>query len=200
MFFGKTNIMQKKRLLIGFICLLFLTPTIVYSQEKFGKPNFHIGIDIQTKYIWRGMEMMTSDAAPVFFPVLNYSNKGFYAYVMGGYSINGKYAEVDIGLSYTHNWLTIGINNYYYPETNTPEELGGHYDFLNGHSLSLAVGAAINKSCYNSYEHDFSICNIELKYIYNVVMKNFSLPLSVAYIINPVYKKAHVNLTASFVF
>lgn len=28
--------------------------------------------------------------------------------------------------------------------------------------------------------------------------ENFSMPLSVAYIINPVVEKAHVNLTASF--
>ena len=220
---------------------------------KLRESNFHLGVDLQTKYIWRGMEMMTNDAAPVVFPGINYSNKGFYAYVLGGYAFNGKYAEVDLGLSYSYKWLTVALNDYYYPTTNTsqdqyfnfknretghwfegvitiaPEkipvylsvsnffagadknaeekqaystyaELGGHYDFLNDHSLSLAVGAALNKSCYNGYEHNFSICNIELKYTYNVAMKNFTLPLSVAYILNPVYEKSHVNFTASFAF
>ena len=166
---------------------------------------------------------------------------------------NGKYSEVDLGLSYTYKWLTVGVNDYYYPTTTTPEdkyfnlknrdtghwlegvvtiapesipayltvsnffagadknsdgdqaystyaELGGHYDFLNDHSLGLAVGAAFNKSCYNGYIHDFSVCNIELKYTYNLAMKSLTLPLSVAYIINPVYEKSHVNLTASFSF
>ena len=220
---------------------------------KLKDSNFHLGLDLQTKYIWRGMEMITEDSAPVVFPQLNFQTGGLYAYAMGGYSINGKYSEVDLGVSYTHKWLTVGINDYYYPTTTTAEdqyfnlkndetghwleaavtiapenipayltvsnffygadknlegdqaystyaELGGHYDFLNDHSLSLAVGAAFNKSCYNGYAHNFGVCNIEMKYTYNVAMKNLTLPLSVSYIINPVYEKSHVNFTASFAF
>lgn len=242
-----------KRVFSLMTVILFMTVVVSAQESVKRESNFHLGLDLQTKYIWRGMEMMTEDAAPVVFPGLNYSNKGIYAYVMGGYSINGKYAEVDLGLSYTYKWLTIALNDYYYPTTNTPEdqyfnlkddetghwfegaitiapenipayltisnffagadknadgdqaystyaEIGGHYDFLNDHQLSLAVGAAFNKSCYNGYEHNFGICNMELKYTYNVAMKNFTLPLSVAYIINPIYEKSHVNLTASFAF
>ena len=223
------------------------------QESNKAESNFHLGIDLQTKYIWRGMEMMTEDAAPVVFSQINYQGKGFYAYVMGGYAINGKYSEVDLGLSYTYKWLTVGVNDYYYPTTVTPKdqyfnfksretghwfegvvtiapekipayltisnffagadkqaddkqaystyaEVGGHYDFLNDHNLALAVGMAVNKSCYNGYEHDFSICSIELKYTYNLTLKTVALPLSVAYIINPVYEKSHVNLTASFAF
>ena len=235
------------------VALLFMANLMSAQESSRRESNFHLGIDLQTKYIWRGMEMMTEDAAPVIFPCLNYSTSGFYAYAMGGYSINGKYAEVDLGLSYTYKWLTVALNDYYYPTTNTAEdkyfnlknketghwlegvitiapenipaylsvsnffagadknldgdnaystyaELGAHYDFLNDHRLALAVGAAFNKSCYNGYEHNFSVCNIELKYTYNVAMKNFTLPLSVAYLVNPVYEKSHVNLTASFAF
>ena len=241
-----------KKILVAIAFCLGIVSVQAQESKKL-ESNFHLGIDLQTKYVWRGMEMMTEDAAPVAFPCLNYSHKGFYAYAMGGYAINGKYAEVDLGLSYTYKWLTIGLNNYYYPTTNTPKdqyfnfmnqetghwfevvitiapenvpvslllsnffagadknlegkqaystyvELGGHYDFLNDHSLALAVGASLNKSCYNGYEQNFSICNIELKYTYNVAMKKFNLPLSVGYIINPVYEKSHVNLTASFAF
>lgn len=221
---------------------------------KLRESNFHLGVDLQTKYIWRGMEMMTNDAAPVVFPGINFSNKGFYAYVMGGYAINGKYSEVDLGLSYTYKWITVGLNDYYYPTTTVPAdqyfnfkaretghwleavvtiapesipayltvsnffagpdknldgkqaystyaELGGHYDFLNDHQLALAVGAAFNKSCYNGYARDFSICIIELKYTYSLKFKNdFTLPLSVAYIINPVYEKSYVNFIMNFAF
>ena len=220
---------------------------------KLRKSNFHLVMELQTKYIWRGMEMMTSDAAPVLFPQINFQSKGFYAYVMGGYAFNGKYSEVDFGVSYTYKWLTLGFNDYYYPTTTIPDdyyfnykaretghwleavitiapenipvyllvsnyfagadknsdgkqaystyaELGGHYDFLDNHQLALAVGAAFNKSCYNGYDHGFGVCNIELKYTYNVAMKNFTLPLSVAYIINPVYEKSHVNFIAKFAF
>ena len=234
------------------LCLVFVAN--IQAQESIKrKSNFHIGVDLQTKYIWRGMEMITEDAAPVVFPQINFQHSGFYAYIMGGYSINGKYSEVDLGASYTYKCLTVGINNYYYPTTNSPEdkyfcfiscetghwwegvvtiapenipayitvsnlfagadknadgkqaystyaELGGHYDFFDDHSLALTIGAAFNKSCYNGYEHDFSICNIELKYTYNMAMKKYTLPLSVSYIINPVYEKSHVNFTASFAF
>ena len=220
---------------------------------KLKESNFHLGVDLQTKYIWRGMEMMTDEAAPMLFPSVNYSNNGFYAYVTGGYAINGKYAMVGLGLSYTYKWFTVALNDVYYPTTNVandqyfnfkkdqtghwleadvtiaPEkipayltvsnffygadkrldgkqaystyvELGTYYDFLNDHKLSLAVGAALNKSYYNGYDKDFSICNIELKYTYNATIKNFSLPLSVAYILNPVYEKSYVNFSTSLAF
>ena len=250
-----------KKVVIALAIMAMATTAFAQSEgpakNGFGailtESNFHLGVDLQTKYIWRGMEMMTNEAAPVLFPNINYSNKGFYAYVMGGYAINGKYAEVDMGVSYTYKWFTIGVNDYYYPTTNVPQdqyfnfknaqtghwlevaititpekipvyltvsnffygadknlegkqaystyaEVGTHYDFLNYHRLALAVGAALNKSCYNGYEHNFSVCNIELKYTYNLAIKDFTLPLSVAYIINPVYKKSFVNFTASFAF
>ena len=242
-----------KKVLFILVILALVVPVIAQREKKertdsiprsnwgakLKESNFHLGLDLQTKYIWRGMEMMTEDAAPVLFPCANYSNKGFYVYIMGGYAVNGKYAEVDFGLSYTYKWFTIGFNDYWLeavitiaPERvplwltvsnffygadrytvvdeegnakekqaySTYAELGTYYDFLKAHRLSLALGAALNKSCYNGYEHNFSICNIELKYLYNLSIKDFSLPLGVAFIINPVYKKPFVNFTASFAF
>lgn len=242
---------MKKSLLF----VLAIVPMALYAQNetKSRTSCFHLGLDLQTKYIWRGMEMITEESAPVLFPAINFQKYGIYAYVMGGYAINGKYSEVDLGISYNYKWLTIGINNYYYPSTTTPNdhyfdfksretghwlegvvtiapekipayitvsnffagadkntegkqaystyaEIGGHYDFLDDHSLNLSIGAAFNKSCYNGYEHGFGICNMELKYTYNIAFKKVTLPLSAAYIINPVYEKSHVNLTASLAF
>ena len=235
------------------ICFLLSFFSISAQESKKGESHFHLGVDFQTKYLWRGMEMMPEESAPVLFPQINFQNRGFLAYVMGGYSINGKYSEVDLGISYTYKWLTIGINDYYYPTINTPKdhyfdfknhetghwieglvtiapekipaylsvsnffagadknlrgkqaystyaEIGGHYDFLNDHRLALAIGTAFNKSCYNGYEHHWGVCNVELKYIYQLKMKTLTLPLSVAYIINPVCEKAHVNFMSSFSF
>ena len=218
---------------------------------------FGFGLDIQTKYMWRGMEMMTDESAPVLFPSLNYSYKGLFIYAMGGYAINGKYAEVDLGASYTWKSLTIGFYDYYYPtvDSNEDEYFGGHhnghwleacisyapekvpvfatlsnffaggndryvnekgeekqayssylevgtyYDFLNANRITLTCGMALNKSCYNGYEHNISVCNIEAKYSYNVQFKNgWTLPLSAAYIYNPVFDKSFVNLTAKIAF
>lgn len=223
------------------------------SIKELHKSPFSLGIQLQTKYVWRGMEMQVEEAAPTLFPSIGYSYKGIYAYAMGGYSINGKYAEVDLGVSYTYKWLTIGVNDYFYPTIECPNdlyfkftketghwleavitimpekipaylivsnffvgadknfdgnqafstyaEIGAHFDFLYNNCIALAIGTALNKSCYNGYEHNLGICNIELKYTYDVKCKNdWSLPLSVSYILNPVYEKSFVNLTANFNF
>lgn len=77
--------------------------------------NFHLSLDLQTKYIWRGIEMMTENACPVIFPNINYQWNGLYVYVMGGYAFNGKYSELDLGISYTWKGVTIGFNDYFYP-------------------------------------------------------------------------------------
>lgn len=224
---------------------------------KLIKSPFGLGLDIQTKYVWRGMEMMTEDSAPVLFPSINFAWKGLYVYVMGGYAVNGKYAEVDAGISYTLKDFTLGVYDYYYPTVNgknddyikggkhtghwlevslnynpskvpiwatisnffygadkyvdskgvekqaysTYLEVGTYYDFLHYNRISLGVGAALNKSCYNNYEHDFSVCNIDLKYTYNINFKSgWTLPLGVEYIYNPVFNKSFVNFTANFAF
>lgn len=250
--------------IVTLLMLVFMT-NFLFAQEsevvdtngfgaKLRNSHFTLGLDLQTKYVWRGMEMQMEDAAPVLFPSVGYSYNGLNVYAMGGYSVNGKYAEVDLGIGYTYKWVTFGINNYYYPTidstndqyfdfsnkntghwweatvTLAPEnipayltvsnffagadknlegkqacstyaELGGHYDFLHDNSFALAVGAAFNKSCYNGYEHGFGICNIEAKYTYNVKFKNeWTLPLSVSYILNPVREKSFVNFTANFAF
>lgn len=229
------------------------TPDVTNNwRGKFVTSPFGLGMDIQTKYMWRGMEMMTEDSAPVLFPQINYQYDGLFAYVMGATSLNGKYSEVDLGVSYTWNWLTVGINGYYYPTTDSakdtyfdfnshstghwwegvitvaPEnvpvsltlsnffagadknadgkqaystyaEIGTHYDFLNDNTIALALGAAFNKSCYNAYEHNFGVCNVELKYTHQVHFRNdFTLPLSVSYIVNPINEKSFVNFTMSF--
>ena len=214
---------------------------------------FGLGLDLQTKYMWRGMEMMTQNSSPVLFPTVNYSFDGLFVYAMGGYALNGGYAEVDLGVSYTWKTITVGLNDYYYPTIDsnkdnyfggkntghwleatlsyTPEklplwitasnffygadkyadgngnekqayssyvEVGTYYDFLDDNRISLAVGASLNKSCYNGYAKNFSICNVEGRYTYNVKFKNdWTLPLSVSYIYNPVFDKAFINFTAN---
>lgn len=240
--------------------------SIVLSQEsvdstvlnawggKFRESPFSLGLSAQSKYIWRGMEMQTEDAAPTLFPSVDYTYGGLYVYAMGGYSLNGKYAEVDYGISYTWKCVSFGINDYYYPTTTVVEdnyfnyrmkstghwleasvtiapekipasltvsnffagadktlegnqaystyaELSTWYDFLKGQRISVTCGVAFNKSCYNNYSRDFGVCNLEAKYTYNVELNNGkSMPLSCSYILNPIYKKAFVNLTANIAF
>lgn len=250
-----------RKLLLLLVCgILPLSAGAEEAVEKNGfgakmrQSNFHLGVDLQTKYVWRGMEMITSNSAPVAFPHMSYQYKGLYVYAMGGYALNGSYAEVDLGVSYTWKWLTVGLYDYYYPTLDGPKdkyfnfnrsttghwleaavtfapekipayltvsnffygadktqdgkqaystyvELGTYYDFLESNRLSLAVGAACNKSCYTGYESGFGICNVELKYTYTVSFSNgWSIPLNVAYIVNPVREKSFVNFSTSFAF
>lgn len=246
---------MKKILALLFAFFAFIGTAICQESETSQRTsNFHLSLDLQTKYVWRGMEMMTVESAPVVFPQLNYQYKGLFAYVMGGYAINGKYAEVDLGFTYSYKWITMGINGYYYPTissiedqyfsfgnkdtghwweavvTIAPEkmpvsvtisnffagadknldgnqafstyaEICSWYNFLNDHKLSLYLGAAMNKSCYNGYLHGFGVCNIEGRYTYNLSFTNgLTVPLSVGYILNPIYQKAHINFMMSFAF
>lgn len=257
------------QLIIVFVTVSVVSTVDVRAQEILDKTvetsnwggktrnsPFGLGLDLQTKYIWRGMEMMTQKSSPVLFPSVNYSWGGLLVYAMGGYAVNGEYAEVDLGISYTLKGFTLGFNDYYYPTvdsnkdnyfggentghwleatlTYAPEkipvwitasnffygadkyvdesgnekqayssyvELGTYCDFLDNNRVSLAVGAALNKSCYNGYEKDFSICNIEGKYTYNVKVKSdWYLPLSVSYVYNPVFDKSFINFTSNIAF
>lgn len=121
---------MKHFLLLFFVSFVFGGKAISQEPEtQLKTSNFHLSLDLQTKYMWRGMEMMTTDAAPVVFPQINYQNNGLYAYVMGGYALNGKYAEVDLGLSYTHKWFTMGVNDYYYPNISSADDQ--YFDFNN---------------------------------------------------------------------
>lgn len=222
---------------------------------KLRESNFHLGLDFQSKYVWRGMEMISEGSAPVLFPSVNYQWHGLYVYAMGGYAINGKYAEVDLGINYTWKGLTVGFNDYYYPTlggkkdeyftggkhtghwleacvTYAPEkipiwitasnffygydknriydsdgneisakqaystyfEIGAYYDFLNNNRISLAVGVTPDKSCYSDYQKNFALCNIDLKYTYNINFKNdWVIPVSTEFIYNPVFDKPFIN-------
>ena len=53
-------------------------------SAKYKKSPFGLGIDLQTKSMWRGMEMMPQNSSPVIFPCCSYSIKGLYLYAMGG--------------------------------------------------------------------------------------------------------------------
>lgn len=98
------------------------TPVKNNWGAKLKDSNFHIGLDLQTKYVWRGIEMIVEDACPVAFPCINYQWNGLYIYTMGGYALNGKYSELDMGISYTWRDLTVSLNDYFYPDNNNASD------------------------------------------------------------------------------
>lgn len=99
--------------------------------------NFSASLELTTKYMWRGIEYGTS---PVVFPMLSYDYKGFNAYVMGGYAVNGSHQEVDFGVSYTKDGVSVGMNDYYYPSA--VGEKDRYFEFekgKTGHSVEAVV-------------------------------------------------------------
>ena len=60
--------------------------------DKLRTSPFHLGVEIQTKYMWRGIEYGT---APTLFPQISFDKWGLNIYAMGGYAVNGSHSEVD---------------------------------------------------------------------------------------------------------
>lgn len=140
---------MKKTFIASMVFLTGIVPAFADSSAedveknnwggKLIKSPFGLGLDIQTKYIWRGMEMMTEDSAPVLFPSVTYTWNGLYVYFMGGYAVNGKYAEIDAGISYSWKGFTLGVYDYYYPTVDKKEDeyiKGGKHT---GHWLEALV-------------------------------------------------------------
>lgn len=89
---------------------LVLVPSLLYAQEKHSP--FGISLELSNKYMWRGIEYGT---APVAFPMLSFSYKGFSAFALGAYAFDGSHQEVDLGISYSHKKIMFGLSDYYYP-------------------------------------------------------------------------------------
>lgn len=99
-------------LFIFFLFLLTVSSARAQADGQKKESNFSLSLEMASKYMWRGIEY---GDAPTLFPSINYEYKGFSAYAMGGYAVNGSHQEVDLGIGYTHDWLFIGVADYYYP-------------------------------------------------------------------------------------
>lgn len=92
--------------------LFFLHIPQAQGRNKLKDSNFNFSLELSSKYMWRGIEY---GDAPVAFPSLSYTYKGFTAFAMGAYAFNGSHQEVDIGMSYAYKGFCIGLSDYYYP-------------------------------------------------------------------------------------
>lgn len=114
----------------------------VIKRNSFGaklkESPVHLGLEIQTKYMWRGIEYGT---APTLFPQIYFNKWGLNIYAMGGYAVNGSHSEVDLGISYSFYGVMIGLNDYYYPSA--VGENDHYFNFKRGetgHYLEAVVG------------------------------------------------------------
>ena len=107
------------------------------GSKPLSKSNFSLSAELNTKYVWRGLEYGNS---PLVFGTLGYDYKGFNAYVLGGYATNGDFREVVAGLSYSDSHFTFGVSDFFYPTI--PGEKDNFVQFDNhktGHLLETFV-------------------------------------------------------------
>ena len=67
---------------------LLLLTTMVNAEMKLKDTPFSASLELSTKYMWRGIEYGT---APTLFPMIGYGYKGFNAFAMGAYAVNGSH-------------------------------------------------------------------------------------------------------------
>ena len=237
-----------KRYIILLVFLVTLMPGLLANDSTKVVSPFSASLELTTKYMWRGIEYGT---APTLFPMIGYCYKGFNAFAMGGYAVNGSHQEVDLGVSYTANEFSFGVSDYYYPSAvgekdgyfklsnrNTGHwveayaswngkkiplwvtvstyvfgadknedgkqmysayaEVGYTHSFNDNNSMSLCVGANLNKSFYTDYQSGFNVVNINAKYSTAFKFGKFRLPVSASYILNPYKNKSFLTMSLYF--
>lgn len=103
----------------GFFILLGLNLSIfatVFSQNENSKFEFDAGIDLFSRFIWRGMDLGRSSSIQ---PVVSvtFTNITFGAF--GAYCINGNpYQETDLFIDFKLDNFTISVWDYYSIEDN----------------------------------------------------------------------------------
>lgn len=130
-----------KRFVFSFCVATLSAFASLHSQEK--QSPFMFSLELSSKYMWRGLEY---GDAPVAFSALSYNSKGFNAFVMGAYAINGSHQEVDLGISYSYKAFCLGFSDYYYPSVVSVKdkyfELGNR---STGHSVEGYLTFSPNK-------------------------------------------------------
>ena len=97
---------------VSLLSLLSFSSIMQANDSTKVQSPFTASLELSVKYMWRGIEYGT---APTLFPMIGYGYKGFNAFAMGAYAVNGSHQEVDLGVSYTVNEFTVGVSDYYYP-------------------------------------------------------------------------------------
>ena len=103
-------------------------------------------------------------------------------------------------------WLT--LSTYFWGADKKPlndknayssyAELGYNHSFNDNNTISLAIGAALNKGFYTDYEHGFNVVNITAKYSSSFRFGSYRLPVSASYVLNPYRNKSYVTLSIYF--
>jgi hypothetical protein len=118
-------------------------------ENREGAASINFGADLMSRYIWRGIDFGNS---PAIQPNLDFSWKGLNIGIWGSYAfakhsimVNdttvidaGNYAETDLFISYTYQWFTVMVFDYFTLNGLNPNEGNRYFDFNNattGHTF-----------------------------------------------------------------
>ena len=126
-------------LLFLFAIIMLWTTTIqVIAQEEEKRSPIDIGVDLMSRYVWRGTDYGSS---PSIQPYLELGLGGFALGVWGAYTTNlPGVQELDLYATYTFSdVVTIGITDYFFPD-----EIFGYdyYEFRGDSSAHILEGMA----------------------------------------------------------
>ena len=97
-----------KQVILSTLVLIVSNSFVFANDSTKVQSPFTASLELSVKYMWRGIEYGT---APTLFPMIGYGYKGFSAFAMGAYAVNGSHQEVDLGVSYTASEFTLGLSD-----------------------------------------------------------------------------------------
>lgn len=119
-------------------------------------PEFNLGADLVSRYVWRGMDYGNS---PAIQPNVSFSIAGFkigawgsYGFVPYSRKINdsttmsmGNFVESDLNISYTFKGFTLMVTDYFFPHPLNPNEDNKYFNYDNkttGHTFEASLSYA----------------------------------------------------------
>jgi hypothetical protein len=121
----------------------------IEAEKNLAAPAVNLGADLVSRYVWRGIDFGNS---PAIQPNLSFSWKGFNIGAWGSFAFSGNhiqvndstildagtYAEADLFVSYTYEWFTLMVFDYFTMNGLNPNEGNRYFDYANattGHTL-----------------------------------------------------------------
>jgi hypothetical protein len=123
------------------------------EEASSGSARISLGADFVSRYIWRGKDYGNS---PSIQPNFAFSIAGFKIGAWGDYGISeyktkindttmvdmGHYAEMDLFISYTFKWFTLGVTDYFFPNPLNPNYENKYFNYNNkttGHAFEASL-------------------------------------------------------------
>lgn len=186
--------MKKKIIFLNVFCLITLFSSVNAQNEKKIDQSFDLGLDFQTRYVWRGL--LLGGSSPSLQPNMAYNIEGFSIGAWGAFSCNQLTTqELDLYLSYTFfkDMFTVMVTDYCFPDESNNQF--NYFDYGNsttshvfeaGFSFNglekIPVSASVYVNFYGADAKNVSGDNIYSSYAeisYNPSIKKLGVDLSV---------------------